>query len=176
MRYVNCVEIVNGDRREGPLSGWPFWAKMLNAGYHLTAIGGSDEHTADESSDRSIGTPATVVYADALSEPTLLEGLRKGRVYIRALGPRGPTLQFEALSENAAWQMGDTVPKSVTTPTLSAIASGAVDQQLQWIRNGEIISTSPIIGEQPVKLKCKDPTRRLVQHDHSRWKRCHPLY
>jgi hypothetical protein len=96
MRRVNGIEIVNGDRAEGPLSGWATWAKMLNAGYHLTAIGGSDEHTADETRDRPIGTPATVVYADGLSEPALLDGLRKGRAYVRTRGPQGPTLQFEA--------------------------------------------------------------------------------
>src|SRR5262249_44363569 len=87
MRRVNGIEVVNGDRVEGPLSGWPFWAKMLNAGYHLTAIGGSDEHTADETRDRSIGTPATVVYAEELSETALLDGLRKGNVYVRTRGP-----------------------------------------------------------------------------------------
>jgi hypothetical protein len=155
MRRVNGIEIVNGDRAEGPLSGWAIWAKMLNAGYHLTAIGGSDEHTADETRDRSIGTPATVVYADELSEPALLDGLRKGRAYVRTRGPQGPTLQFEASSENLTWRVGDTVPKAVTAFTLSASASRATNQQLQWVRNGEIISTSRVVGEQPVTLEVK---------------------
>jgi hypothetical protein len=155
MRRVSGIEIVNGDRAEGPLSGWAVWAKMLNAGYHLTAIGGSDEHTADETRDRSIGTPATVVYADELSERSLLDGLRKGRVYVRTRGPRGPTLQFEASSQNFTWQMGDTVPKSITALTLSASASPATNQQVQWVRNGEIISTSLVVGEQPVTLTIK---------------------
>src|SRR5262249_20795372 len=130
----------------------------LNAGFHLTAIGGSDEHTADETHDRSIGTPATVVYADELSEPALLDGLRKGRVYLKARGPQGPTLRFEAASRDFTWQMGDTVPGSETALTLSASVSRAVNQQVQWVRNGEVISTSPVIGEQPVTLGVK------VQH------------
>ena len=155
MRRVNAIEIVNGDRVEGPLSGWDTWVKMLNAGYHLTAIGGSDEHTADETRDGSIGTPATVVYADDLSEPALLDGLRKGRVYVRTRGPQGPTLQFEANFQNLTWRMGETVPKVVTALTLSASATGATNQQLQWVRNGEIISTSPVLSEQRVTVDVK---------------------
>src|SRR5262249_5566191 len=61
IRRVNGVEIVNGDTTEGPLSGWQFWVKKLNAGFHLTAVGGSDDHTADETRDHAVGTPTTVI-------------------------------------------------------------------------------------------------------------------
>src|SRR5262245_14230241 len=96
MRRIHAIEIVNGDTVDGKLAGWPLWAKMLNAGLHLTAIGGSDDHTADETIDRAVGRPATVVYARELSEPALLEGLTRGLAYVRTRGTSGPTLQFEA--------------------------------------------------------------------------------
>src|SRR5262249_12278907 len=98
MRRVNGIEIVNGQASEGPLAGWPLWAKMLNAGLRLTAIGGSDDHTADETTDHAIGIPTTVVYATELSEPALLEGLRKGLAYVRTRGSAGPIIEFEAFS------------------------------------------------------------------------------
>jgi hypothetical protein len=148
MRRVNGMEVVNGDITEGPLAGWPLWAKMLSAGFRLTAIGGSDEHTADETNDRAIGTPTTVVYAQELSEPALLEGLRKGFAYIRTRGPSGPSLEFEARSGDMRWQMGDSVPDSAEDLTLTVIASRAAGQRLQWVRNGEIVSTANIVDGQ----------------------------
>jgi hypothetical protein len=152
MSRMNGIEIVNADRVDGPLGGWGFWSRMLNAGYQLTAIGGSDEHTADETRDRSVGTPTTVVFATELSEPALLEGLRKGRAYIRTRGPKGPTLMFEARSTNTTWQMGETVPNSVGALTLSAAVSGATSAQVEWIRNGEVVSTSRLIEGRPATL------------------------
>jgi hypothetical protein len=153
MRRIDGVEIVNGDTTDGPLSGFPFWAKLLNSGLHITAIGGSDEHTADETRDHAIGRPATVVYAEELSEPALLDGLRKGRAYIRTRGPQGPVLQFEATSAEGRWEIGDTVPKSLTNLTLSVTVSRAAGQKLQWLRNGEVISTASAPDNRPAILR-----------------------
>jgi hypothetical protein len=155
MRRINGIEVVNGNNVEGPLAGWPVWAKMLNAGLRLTAIGGSDDHTADETNDKAIGTPATVVYAEELSEPALFEGLRRGRVYIRTNRSAGPVLQFEATSRNGSWQMGDVIPMSAEGVTLSARVSAASGQQLQWIRNGEVISSTPVQDGIPATLPIK---------------------
>src|SRR5262249_48359996 len=122
MRRINGIEVVNGTIVEGSTAGWPVWARMLNAGFRLTAIGGSDEHSADEAHDRAIGTATTVVYARELSEPALLEGLRKGKVYVRTRGPAGPDLEFEAISGNMRWQMGEAIPSSNKDITLSAVS------------------------------------------------------
>src|SRR5262245_61537738 len=109
MRRVNGIEVVNGTTVDGPMAGWAVWARMLNAGFRLTGIGGSDEHSADEGNDRTIGAPTTVVYARELSESALLEGLRKGNVYVRTRGPAGPDIEFEAISGKMRWQMGETI-------------------------------------------------------------------
>src|SRR5262249_6706499 len=70
----------------------------------------------------------------------------------RTRGPKGPTLTFEARSMNTTWQMGDTIPKSVTAVTLSAAVSGAPDAQVEWIRNGEVVSTSRLVEGRPAAL------------------------
>jgi len=155
MRRMNGIEVVSGGYAEGPLGAWPLWAKMLNSGLHLTAIGGSDDHTADETRDRAIGVPATVVYARELSEPALLEGLRAGHAYVRTRGPAGPALQFEAASNKGRWQMGDTVPDATTDLTLSATVPRAAGQRLQWVRNGEVISSVPLAGSPSATLNVK---------------------
>jgi hypothetical protein len=153
MRRVNGIEVVNKDRVEGPFAGWPIWANMLNNGFRLTAVGGSDDHTADDPRDGMVGIPATVIYARELSEPALLEGLRNGRAYVRVRGPKGPALEFQASSAGGVgWKMGDTIPNSVSHITLSARLTGAAGQTLQWIHNGTIQATARPTGAQSATL------------------------
>jgi hypothetical protein len=142
MRRVQGVEIVNGDLAEGRMAGWPFWAAMLNRGLRLAAIGGSDDHSPDESMDQRIGRPTTVVYARELSEPALLEGLRAGRVYIRTRGPDGPTLELSVALGPERFALGDTVPAGDLY--FHAVVGGAQGQTATWIRNGETLATASV--------------------------------
>jgi hypothetical protein len=144
MRAAGAVEIVNGDTVEGDLAGWPFWARQLNRGHRLVAIGGSDEHTPDESVDRRIGTPATVVYATALSEEAIVDGLRSGRVYVRARGVDGPAIEFGAEADQRRYQMGATLPASARVLRLSARVSSAAGQRIEWVRNGEVFASESL--------------------------------
>jgi hypothetical protein len=48
--------------------------------------------------------------------------------------------------------MGETVPNSVRALTLSAAVSGATSAQVEWIRNGEVVSTSRLIEGRPATL------------------------
>jgi predicted metal-dependent phosphoesterase TrpH len=145
LRTVQGVEVVNGRTRSGPQWGWPIWAAWLNRGARLTAVGGSDEHTPDESQDYQVGQPTTVVWARELSEPAIIEGLKSGRVYIRTRGPDGPTLEFDAEREGVRYPMGATVPVTGDqTVRLRATVGGAAGQVLEWIRNGEVMATQPL--------------------------------
>lgn len=150
MEKVGAVEIVNGSAAEGPLAGWSFWAGMLNRGTRLTAIGGSDEHTADEREDRKVGTPATVVYATELSEPAIMEGVRKGRVYLRTRGVDGPELEFSAAQGARSWQMGNVAASGALN--LRAVMRRAAGQRLTWIRNGREIETVKVGDGVPAVL------------------------
>ena len=126
--------------------GWTFWADMLNRGHRLVAVGGSDEHTPDETLDRRLGRPATVVFAEELSERALLAGLRAGRVYVRTRGVDGPSIDFTALSGKTTAVMGDRIvlPASLT---LRAVTGRAHGQHLSWIRNGTVVRTDIIGGD-----------------------------
>ena len=115
---------------------------LLNRGHRLSAIGGSDDHTPDETMDQRIGRPTTVVRARELSEPALIEGLRAGRVYIRTRGADGPTLELSAISGQRRYELGDTVPAGGLA--LEAAVGRAAGQTATWIKNGEAISTTPI--------------------------------
>lgn len=149
---VHGVEVVNGGTRSGPEWGWPIWAAWLNRGFHLTAVGGSDEHTPDETEDYRIGQPTTVVWARELSETAIVEGLKSGRAYVRTHGPDGPTLDFSAEHAGVRYSMGDTVHVSAsTTLRLRAEVGRANGQRLRWIVNGHE-RASAAIGTAPLEL------------------------
>jgi hypothetical protein len=147
---VQAVEIVNGDVREGPIAGWPFWAGLLNRGHRLTAIGGSDEHSPDEGTDGRLGRPTTVVYASELSEDAILSGMRAGRVYIRTRGVAGPRLEFTA-SAARIYQMGETAPPGPLL--LQAAVAGAAGQRLEWMRNGAVMAAATLEEGDPLRYR-----------------------
>jgi hypothetical protein len=148
---INGVEVVNADRRTGPLSGWPIWADLLKRGFHVTAVGGSDEHTPGESGDRQLGTPATVVYAAELSEPAVVAALKSGRVYIRTHGPDGPVLDFSADVRGHRFEMGETIPHAGPV-TLIATVGRATGQRVEWIRNGDVLTSATVPNAGAVTL------------------------
>jgi hypothetical protein len=116
---VQAVEVVNGGAlrltgsAEGGFSGLAFWEARLNAGFRITAVGGSDNHDASRSpaeANEGVGRPATVVHAAQLSQAAILEGLRDGHVFIDVWGVKGRLLQVEARAGDRTARMGDLLP------------------------------------------------------------------
>lgn len=93
---IPAIEAINGVNAEGPLSGIAFWEARLNAGLHVTAVGGSDNHDASLEGARGVGTPTTVVFADNLSQDAILDGIRKGRAFVDVQGTRDRVLDVKA--------------------------------------------------------------------------------
>lgn len=145
LAHVHGVEVVNGDTVQGPLSGWAFWAAQRSAGHRLVAVGGSDDHSADDPADRRIGRPATVVWARELSEAALVDGLRSGRVYVRTRGPQGPSLELHAESSGTHVEMGGTI-RGAGPVRFTATLRGADGQTLEWIVDGDVAARAPIAG------------------------------
>jgi hypothetical protein len=124
---IDAVEVVNGGamavqrgRADGPLSGVPFWEARLNDGHRVTAVGGSDNHKpdGDPAAAPAVASPTTVVFAEALSERAILDGIRAGRVFVDVDGVAGRTLALTARCGAAAAMMGE---------GLTALAGEAVD-------------------------------------------------
>lgn len=132
MHLVNAIEAVNGGSIENPVPGIEFWKHQLNLGYRITATGGSDNHRADIPSDRrgSIGRPTTVVYAEALSTPAILAGIRSGRVFVDLTGSADRLLDLKASTSSSSVVMGDTMRASsgadVTVEVHVAHCNGAI--------------------------------------------------
>ena len=137
-----AVEIANGgalaltgNMADDPLSGVGFWEARLKDGARLTAIGGSDNHDALASPDKppAVGWPTTVVWAEALSTSAILEGVRKGRVFIDLDGTRDRTLDFNASTKAARAHPGETLRDAEGAVDLSARVTGAKGASVRFI-------------------------------------------
>ncbi|MFM1896860.1 MAG: hypothetical protein RLZZ385_1934 [Pseudomonadota bacterium] len=119
---VAAVEVVNGGSISGPYASRHigFWQDRLNAGHRLTGIGGSDNHDARRSADvaAAIGHPTTWVFAEQLSVPGILAGIRSGNVFIDVAGSGVRLTRFGV----NGLSMGESL----------AAGSGGLDLQLAW--------------------------------------------
>ncbi|MGA0606490.1 CehA/McbA family metallohydrolase [Phenylobacterium sp. VNQ135] len=112
-RRVAAIEAINGGGlkfgAEGPGAGIPFWEARLDEGFRLTGVGGSDNHDGATplTATQSVGSPTTVVYAENLSQPALLAGIRSGRVFIDVEGTRDRLLDVTATLGGQTAHMGD---------------------------------------------------------------------
>ena len=81
LRYVDCLEIWNDhlwpDNQQANPWAITFWTACLNAGYRITAIGGSDFHFLPgdhpDYPGEYMGAPTTIVGAAELSGAAVLE-------------------------------------------------------------------------------------------------------
>ncbi|TAJ68597.1 MAG: PHP domain-containing protein [Phenylobacterium sp.] len=106
---IPAIEAINGINSSGPLSGIPFWTQRLNDGFHVTAVGGSDNHDASLTGLRGVGAPTTVVHAENLSQDAILDGIRKGRVFIDTQGTKDRLLDVTVRAGGRSATMGETL-------------------------------------------------------------------
>ncbi|MBL6965643.1 MAG: PHP domain-containing protein [Anaerolineales bacterium] len=110
LRQVGCLEIWNDLYWPDNITANPeavtMWTNWLNAGYRITAIGGSDYHFPPRPEENKygerLGMPMTCVYADELSAGGILDGIRQRRAYVT----KGPQLTFEAEAGGEIYQIG----------------------------------------------------------------------
>jgi hypothetical protein len=111
---VDALEIVNGGSllrfgsAEGPFSALAFWERLLDRGLRVTAIAGSDSHDPAASADRQVpvGTPRSVVFAEALSQRAIFAAVRAGRVFVDVGGTRSRSVDLRAVTAAGTIPMG----------------------------------------------------------------------
>lgn len=143
---VDAIEIVNGINVETEISGIPFWHNLLNQGYQITAIGGSDDHGAGFGNAQP-GTPTTVVWADNLSEVSIIDGVKSGKVYLKTEHSNIPDISFYAETKDQKWEMGSTIPISDYADDSILFSITTIPQEgltSEWILNGETVETQDI--------------------------------
>jgi len=132
---IQAIEVVNGGAlrlpggAESAISGIPFWEARLNAGFRITAVGGSDSHDIDISkvAAAGVGYPTTVVHATDLSQPAILAAIRAGHVFIDITASRDKRLEVTAASGGQEAQMGDAIaaPAGATVRVSVRVAHAA---------------------------------------------------
>ncbi len=108
------MEVVNGSTlrtagADSPAGGIRLWDDLLKQGFHITAVGGSDNHDATDrtgAKQSPIGTPTTVVYAEELSTRGIIDGVKSGRVFVDAAGLPGAVVDMEAHAGSRTVWMG----------------------------------------------------------------------
>lgn len=116
------------------------WESLLQQGHRITALSGSDDKLGP-----GYGQTATMVYADALSRPALVEALRAGHAYVQTKGAdASPTVELSghASPGGADVMMGDTIV--ATSAELTATVAGAAGQTLVISRDGTEVQQVPI--------------------------------
>jgi hypothetical protein len=127
--YVHCLEIWNDpswpDNRQANPAAVAMWTAWLQAGYRITAIGGSDYHRpvpkpGEAKPSERLGLPRTYVYAEALSGAAILAGVRQRRVYLSM----GPQVTFQAQAGATTYEIGADLAAYAGPLTLQATVSG----------------------------------------------------
>jgi hypothetical protein len=140
---IQSMEAVNGGAEEGQYSGISFWEKYLNQGDRITAIGGSDNHNAQipASGKNAIGSPTTVIYANDLSVASLLDGIRKGHVFIDLSASRDRKLEISAEDDGQKAMMGDALSATAgSTLQISAHLIACDGNQLRFLLDGQPVA------------------------------------
>jgi len=90
---IDAIEVWNGRwaiPETANLDALAFWTDLLDAGFRPTGVSGTDSHSAEE--DEYIALPSTYVHATDRSEASILDGIRRGRVFVSS----GPLVAFQA--------------------------------------------------------------------------------
>jgi hypothetical protein len=154
---VTSVEAINGGSLDGPYSGIPFWQDKLNRGFHITGIGGSDNHDADypPQTRSAVGHPTTVVYASNLSEHAILDAIRAGHVFVDVEGTSNRILEFSAQAGSETAAMGDRMRSPAGQQIRFTVKMTALENaHPEVIRDGEVTT---LLDASPVQQK--DETR-----------------
>jgi hypothetical protein len=135
---VNGIEIITGrwdvvERLFVP-SAIKKWDELLDAGYRITAVSGSDDHRAGMGTgitDTALGSPCTLVLADGLSEAAIMRGVAEGRTIVQLRGPDDPFVEMHIGDA----EIGDTI--SAGTAKVAATVTGGQGYFLQLWRDGK---------------------------------------
>ena len=125
------------------------WDGMLQKGFRVWANGGSDLHGVDNNFGLTVGTPTTVVYAEALSKEAVVAGLKAGRMFVTRI-PDGVECYVTARKGDQRTAMGGTIFGGVgdlVEVSFRVRRAGGLDARLHVISAGNVIEKVPIASD-----------------------------
>lgn len=82
LKKADIIEVVSLPDGPNSFQYTALWDRLLCNGQRITGVGSSDSHHPDSDGPWKLGVLRTWVYADNLSEKSLIKGLKSGRVYV----------------------------------------------------------------------------------------------
>ena len=152
LTLLHCLEIWNDpsfvNNRNANPQALAMWTAWLNAGHRIVAIGGSDFHRPYNKPGalkplERLGFPRTYVYADALSPAALLDGVRRGRVYVSM----GAQVDFTAAHAGQSYPIGADLGVQSGDLRLTGTVTPGSYGTARLLRNGAIVAEAPLYGD-----------------------------
>lgn len=132
----DCLEVWGAPWFISNYQALAVWDSLLRQGRRVTAVGGSDKHQGPFTGELGwyeLGNPTTWVWAEELSIPAIVEGLRAGHVFISE-GPQGPQVELVAEAGGRQAMMGDVLPVPEGAPVrLTCRVRGGVGTLLRLV-------------------------------------------
>ena len=122
-----------------------YWDDLCDAGAHLAALGGSDDHRAgvDLGGFQSpIGDPTTMVHATELSVAGLLQGIRDSRTVVKLQGPDDPMIELDSVRRTS----GDTIWADFPV-TYDILVTGGGGLSVHIVRDGIDVEEFTVQGD-----------------------------
>lgn len=153
---VDAFEIESGGYRQaGFLFTHPalqLWDSMLDTGAHIAAIGGSDDHSGGDDSGQfqsAIGNPTTYVYAENLSVAAILDGIKKGRTFVKMQDAHDPAIDFES----QVAPDGDTVHAKSTIFTATITGGNQPGITVHFVHDGDETEEDVPVTSDPFTIR-----------------------
>jgi hypothetical protein len=102
---VDVMEVIHALDRPNNNLQLALWDHHLRTGRRIVGVGGTDSHDPAEGRHR-LGNLVTWVDADELSEGGIIDGIRRGRVFVSY----GPFVEFQITAAGKPFRMWETAP------------------------------------------------------------------
>lgn len=147
---VNGLEVITGKwefvERAFTPAAIAIWDEQLDAGHRIAAIGGSDDHRAGMGTgvtDTPLGSPTTLVYADALSEAAIIDAVKHGRTVVQMRGPGDPMVELTLGGEGVS----DVLLDAGGPAHLDVHVTGGAGMFAQIFRDGVKVHQSDVTSD-----------------------------
>lgn len=167
----DAIEVWNGAWDQTDEQALIMWDKVLQDGRRITAIASSDSHRPAN----PIGQPTTHVGTRDLSQTSLLNAIRQGRVYVTS-EPKRPVVTLEAATSNGRSRLGIGDEMRLSGPAtirffINAEAAPS-DATISLISNGQVVrsvSAQTDVKPQVIEIECQhDSYFRLEVRDNTK--------
>lgn len=159
LKEIDVIEIWNDptfkDNPKATEEALVLWDTLLNDGYRIAGIGGSDSHMRPTdlypgaTVPSLIGDPATYVWAEGLSGSSILEGIKRGHVYVT----RFIDLKVDVKSNDSLILLGSEVEGDVVVDYTLKMEKTTEECEVIWIQNGEVIQKDLILPNSPYNFR-----------------------